>query len=132
MNDYVLVAAALLVVAKIGHRLLTRGGHGDTAESRSLALASSVLAEYRRLESSEPGLEVDEHRIRALLASGRSEADVRALVARAPSALHKSLQMLTVSLAAQAERARPTDAAGLMKNIVEAQKTVMGTTPKDL
>jgi len=64
MNDYVLVAAALLVVAKIGHSLLTRGGHGDTAESRSFALASSVLAEYRRLESSEPGLDGEEHRVR--------------------------------------------------------------------
>jgi hypothetical protein len=131
MNDYVLGAAALLVVAKIAHSLLARGG-GDTADTRSLALASAVLAEYRRIESAEPGLDVEEHRIRALLASGRSETDVRAIVARAPSSLHKSLQMLTVSLAAQAERARSIDSAELMKNIVKAQTSVIRTIPKEL
>ena len=132
MNDYVLGAAALLVVLKIAHSLLARRGDGDTAETRSLALASAVLAEYRRIESAEPGLDVEEHRVRALLASGRTETDVRAIVARAPSSLHKSLQMLTVSLAAQAERARSTDSAELMKNIVKAQTSVIRTIPKEL
>jgi hypothetical protein len=71
-----------------------------------------------------------------MAASGESEAESKARLeeAKAKSALHATLQMLVVGVAARNERAL-VDVVGseqLMKNIVEAQRMVMALIPGDL
>jgi hypothetical protein len=130
--------AAVLLVA-LGRALRRAGGSATSSEAmeRARQVAEAALLALLDARAEAPSLSDDDLKVRALMAaSGESELQARQRLAKAKetSALHGTLQMLVVGVAVRKER-ELLDQIGserLMKNIVEAQKTVMGLIPGDL
>lgn len=134
-----LIALVVLILTAVVF-WLSRQGSGafeSAAYRRAAALGQTVALSHRAVAAEAPEAGAEELKVLALArASGKSEAEVRALVdeAKGTSELHSSLRMLATRLAVQAERGREEnrEAQRLRAAIADAQRAVRDTVPDEL